>query len=290
MRSWVFSRQHLAWSRLRFGWPAALLFFREACWKVSSHGRIRDSAGRISQGSLHGTGYRRVTISGQNWTVHRIVKITFHGLPKFEQAWQVHHLDGNRSNNHLDNLKYVTASENVRHSFSKPSRRTSGPARSKPVLWRPVGSTSWTTSPSATVTAQQLGMCKETVSEACRTESAAKGYEFRYQNLSELVFPGEEWRPVVVDPLGGKVPGRMVSSLGRITSQAGLISRGHLTQQGYYATMLQTIWSGPVQPKTDLTFLQHPPLDVGLLQWLFGAGLMALMMSGPGITHDRCCK
>ncbi|CAK9048747.1 unnamed protein product [Durusdinium trenchii] len=133
-------------------------------------------------------------------------------------------------------------------------------------------------------------MCKETVSEACRTESAAKGYEFRYQNLSELVFPGEEWRPVVVDPLGGKVPGRMVSSLGRITSQAGLISRGHLTQQGYYATMLQTIWSGPVQPKTDLTFLQHPPLDVGLLQWLFGAGLMALMMSGPGITHDRCCK
>ena len=146
-------------------------------------------------------------------------------------------------------------------------------ARSKPVLWRPVGSTSWTTSPSATVIAQQLGMCKETVSEACRTESAAKGYEFRYQNLSELVFPGEEWRPVVVDPLGGKVPGRMVSSLGRITSQAGLISRGHLTQQGYYATRVQGHFSfvhrlvafaflGP-PPSNHRTFVNHKDLDKG---------------------------
>ena len=216
-------------------------------------------------------------ISGQNWFVHRVVKITFHGLPKAEEAWQVHHLDGNRANNCLENLKYVTNSENICYSFSNPLRRSSGPALSKPVLWRSIGARSWTASPSVGAAAQQLGMAQSTVSQCCRQNTAAKGYEFRYQEQGEFALPGEDWRPVVEPASGAEAPGRMVSSLGRITSQSGLISRGHLTRQGYYTTELRIdglrypalvhrlvafAFLGP--PTSDhQTYVNHKDLDKG---------------------------
>ena len=211
------------------------------CWQVSSHGRLCNTKGVISNGSLQADGYKAVQICRQKWLVHRIVKITFHGLPKNQEAWQVHHVDGNKGNNCLDNLEYVTPSENNRHSFSCPSRRSSGPAQSKPVLWRPVGSMSWRTNPSAAALAEQLGMCKYTVAKRCRKESSAKGYEFRYQDqdLSVLALPGEEWRPMVDPRSGEQVSGRMVSSFGRIRSQTGLIGKGTLTAEGYYRTAVK---------------------------------------------------
>ena len=154
-------------------------------WRVSSHGRICNSRVSISFGSLHPDGYKIVNMLGQVWKVHRIVKITFDGLPKSDEAWQVHHIDGDRANNRLDNLEYATQSENVRHSYSSPSRRNSGPAQSKPVLWRPVGCKNWTTSPSSKAAAQQLGLHQSTVSVCCRKNCTAGGCEFRLLNISQ---------------------------------------------------------------------------------------------------------
>ena len=263
MRSWMLDVLSSTSIRLCPRWPPALRFFSKACWEVSSHGRVRDSGGRISQGCLNGTGYRRVMISGQNWPVHRVVKITFHGLPKSDEAWQVHHLDGNKANNCLDNLEYVTPRENVWHSFCSATRRR--PVLSKSVLWRTVGSTNWTRSPSATAAAQQLGMCKKTVAESCRKLCAAKGYEFKYQELHELTLPGEEWQQMVDPTSGVFVPGRMVSSFGRTTtSRTGLIGRGHLTQDGYYRTCI-TVDSHCKNVYTHrlvaFAFLGPPPCD-----------------------------
>lgn len=200
---------------------------------------------------------------GESFKVHRLVKIMFHGLPQSE-FWQVHHVDGNRANNRLDNLEYVSPSQNMRHSFSNPSRRSSGPAQSKCVQWRPVGSTSWTRSPSVTAAAQQLGIEKGTLSRYCRKKSAAKGYEFRYQNASELDLPGEEWRLMVDPRSGAQVSGRMVSSFGRITSRTGLISRGCQTSSGYYSTALifnAHCRSVLVHRLVAFAFLGSPPSD-----------------------------
>ena len=188
----------------------------------------------------------------------------------------MHHVDGDRANNRLENLEYVTRSENVRASYSSSVRRNSGPSQSKPVLWRPVGSGSWTASPSATEASHQLGMARSTVSRCCHKNSAAKGYQFRYQDANELL-PGEAWRPLV-DPMSGvQVSRRMVSSLGRITSRTGLISRGHLTRQGYYKTQLHTsslrqdvlvhrlvafAFLGP-PPSDHQRFVNHKDLDKG---------------------------
>lgn len=81
-------------------------------WHVSSHGRCRDSRGRLTLGILDPTGYRKVNIFGNDFFVHRVVAFAFWGLPEKGSAWQVHHIDGDKCNNGADNLTYVTHSEN----------------------------------------------------------------------------------------------------------------------------------------------------------------------------------
>ena len=48
--------------------------------------------------------------------VYRLVAIAFLGLPTDEKM-TVNHKDGNRLNNHLDNLEWLTRGDNIRHGF-----------------------------------------------------------------------------------------------------------------------------------------------------------------------------
>ena len=214
-------------------------FALERCWWVSSHGRVCNSKGVISFGCHSPCGYHKVHISGTMFTVHRLVAFAFLGPPPNEEAWQVHHQDGNGSNNCLENLEYVTPSQNVRSSYGNLSRRCGGAQQSLPVMWRAVGSQSWTTSHSMTQAASELGMSTKSVSTGCRNGKAVKGYEFRFADRPEAeALEREEWRQMY-DPVSGlEVPGRMVSSLGRIGMCNGRISRGHLRKSGYYVSAI----------------------------------------------------
>jgi hypothetical protein len=88
------------------------------------HGRI------ISQWVLHGKQYRMVTLSYdgtyRNALVHRLVLSAFRGLPVAGQ--QCRHLDGNPTNNHLDNLAWGSGRENtvdqVRHGTHRNAAKT----------------------------------------------------------------------------------------------------------------------------------------------------------------------
>ena len=205
-------------------------------WRVSSLGRVCSLYGVVSHGYLHPSGYRIVQILGQFWKVHRVVMITFNGPPKSSEAWQVHHLDGDPGNNCLENLEYVTQGQNTQYSYASLSRKCSGPARSKPVMFRPTLSTEWTACPSGRAAAHLLGISSSTVSRACHTMTPACGDFFRFQDAEAL--PTEEWRPMV-DPFSGAlVGGRKVSSLGRITSCSGVIGVGCLKRIGYHGTSI----------------------------------------------------
>ncbi|CAK8998425.1 unnamed protein product [Durusdinium trenchii] len=248
-------------------------------WQVSSHGRVCDSRGIISSGYLHSSGYKIVEIWRQKWRVHRLVKITFHGLPKSSEAWQVHHVDGNRANNRLDNLRYVTPSENVRHSYSSRLTRSNGPARSKAVLWRPVGPANWT----------------------CAFA--------QFQDAGGLRLSGEEWRPMVHPRSGAEVPGRMVSSFGRITSKRGFISQGCLTRQGYCNTkvcisslcesvfvhrLVAFAFLGPPQTESK-TLVNHKDLDksnnaADNLEWVSQSENMAHFYAASTLGHGTTAK
>lgn len=98
---------------------------------VSNFGRVKrikggkwKKAGRIFKTYLekpkrNKSKYEKVTISINKkiytrW-VHRLVCEAFYGI-RPEGCW-VNHKDGNKANNKLENLEYVTYSENARHSL-----------------------------------------------------------------------------------------------------------------------------------------------------------------------------
>ena len=91
-------------------------------YEASSLGRIRRStdgkwrtwAGRILKPRT-GHKYLRVGLYKQDQYVHRLVAMTFHGIPDEALKLEVAHLDGDRLNNHASNLKWATRSENHRH-------------------------------------------------------------------------------------------------------------------------------------------------------------------------------
>lgn len=65
-------------------------------------------------------GYPVIRIKPKTFRMHYLVISAFIG-PR-EDGFQVNHKDGNKLNNHISNLEYVTASENVKHSYRELGR------------------------------------------------------------------------------------------------------------------------------------------------------------------------
>ena len=61
-------------------------------------------------------GYKSVRLHGKSHSVHRLVAQAFCDNP--EDKCYVNHLDGDKHNNHVDNLEWVTASENAKHAYA----------------------------------------------------------------------------------------------------------------------------------------------------------------------------
>lgn len=83
-------------------------------YSVSSYGNVRNNkTGRILKQHIKKEGYHQLQM-GRNTMpqyVHRLVAMTF--IHRDCESKQVDHIDGNKSNNHVGNLRWVTASENA---------------------------------------------------------------------------------------------------------------------------------------------------------------------------------
>lgn len=213
-------------------------YFGTKCsWLVSSFGRCQDSRGRLTYGYPHSTGYKVVRIHGHSFAVHRVVAFAFLGTPTEYLAWYVHHRDGDAANNCLDNLTYVTSSQNVQSSYDQnPDRGRAGRARSIPVMWRKSSQTEgWNTCCSIKAAAEELSISRSKLSLHCREGTTIEGYEVKFAPPTELeVLDGEKWLPMKSPRTRRDVAGRQISSYGRIKASNGFISRGYQMKSGYF--------------------------------------------------------
>jgi hypothetical protein len=77
---------------------------------VSSKGRFKFPNGYIGTGSEHGSGYLQVHFKRRKYYAHRLVLETFVGPNP--SGLECDHIDRNRKNNFLENLRWVTKKVN----------------------------------------------------------------------------------------------------------------------------------------------------------------------------------
>lgn len=86
--------------------------------EVSENGEIK-SHGKLINGEICKAGYRRIHVSHNGthykFLVHRLIAETF--IPNPDNLPCVNHKDGNKLNNNVNNLEWVTYSENNIHAY-----------------------------------------------------------------------------------------------------------------------------------------------------------------------------
>lgn len=92
--------------------------YKDGYYLVSNLGRIKNIKGIHLKGTKQKNGYTLVHLRKQDdemMLFHRIVASVF--IPNPDNLPQVNHIDGDKTNNSVDNLEWVTAKENIHHSF-----------------------------------------------------------------------------------------------------------------------------------------------------------------------------
>ena len=86
---------------------------------LHEEGGLKRSPSKVLKQGKSKSGYLTVSFSvdsvKNNHSVHRLVARAF--IPNELNKPQVNHKDGNKHNNHVDNLEWMTASENGLHSY-----------------------------------------------------------------------------------------------------------------------------------------------------------------------------
>lgn len=91
----------------------------EGKYKITSTGVVisfcHKSPKILSQFTFN-SGYKYVRMDHSNKLIHRLVALAY--IPNPEHKPEVNHIDGDKTNNHVNNLEWVTPKENIHHAIA----------------------------------------------------------------------------------------------------------------------------------------------------------------------------
>ena len=84
---------------------------------ITRDGNVISPSGKTLKGRVTKNGYLRVIISGKYYYIHRLVADAF--IPNEDNKPQIDHKNGNKKDNRVENLRWVTSYENMNNQLTK---------------------------------------------------------------------------------------------------------------------------------------------------------------------------
>lgn len=207
-------------------------------YEVSNLGKVISSITKKSVISLASNGYQRAAFSNDGKTsmmlVHILIIENF-GPPKPSSIHTVNHIDGNKLNNHINNLQWATASEQSIHAHSNNLIKY----KTREIVQRdPDTKEIIAEFKSCKEAYQSLHICEGTLRKLC--ESKTVGYkgiliEYKEEKKDIINYPDEIWKPSKYSEV------YEISTYGRVKNVTnGILLEGSKIKAGYIAVTLRS--------------------------------------------------
>lgn len=160
-------------------------------YQISDSGIVKSYDKRLKFGN-NGRGYLFVNLSLNSKTkqfyIHRLVATHF--IPNPQNKKEVNHIDGNKSNNCIENLEWVSRKENIEHAIRTGLRKQTEQTRIKQSLSkigklnpnhrRVICVETGMIFETVKEASNYLGFWKTAVSNALKSGGKSGGYHFKY--------------------------------------------------------------------------------------------------------------
>lgn len=212
----------------------SLGFIGHSAYEISENGDIKNVKRTVLKTKKNAAGYLAVSLSTNNkkqtFTVHTLVAKAY--LPNPENKATVDHIDRNRENSKLSNLRWADVREQCKNRIMNKNPKSGRKIQQLDDNFKVIKT--WD---KFTDACKEYGWGKQSnVSRAIEQRIKCAGYYWRYVDSSD--FEKEIWKPI---PMGSKYPKMSASKTGKIRfDNTGIIKTGYKTAYGYLLISIVT--------------------------------------------------
>lgn len=150
-------------------------------YKVSNYGRVWNITNNNILSPSETSGYHKVRLSKNgetsDWLVHKLIFCSFNNEINIDKNFVIDHIDGNKHNNCLNNLRKISISDNVQKAYYEQKLNSN----IKPVSQYDLDNNFIATYPSSREAGRQLGLDSSSIIKCCKGKLKTTGnFIFHY--------------------------------------------------------------------------------------------------------------